>query len=135
MVNVKEIHIGSLLKTNFGEIIKVDSIGTKKQNRKVGYHRKGESCHIRYVRLAQCEPIPLTKEILMANGWVSDSPNVYTRKQCDFILNTYDSHKGFSTAFDDLVLTAEFAHELQNALVVCGCEDLADNLKVEDICN
>lgn len=65
------IRIGSRLRTNRGETITVESISTKRQHRKVGYHAPDDPYHIRYVRLCQCEPVetPITAELLEANGW------------------------------------------------------------------
>ena len=70
-MNLKNIHIGTQLRTNHGELITVESISTKHQHRKVGYHREGDPYHIKYVRLAQCEIVttPITPELLEANGW------------------------------------------------------------------
>lgn len=69
MVPVEHIHIGSLLRTNKGEIIKVESISTK---RKVGYHPADNPSRIKYVRLCECELVetPITPELLAANGWI-----------------------------------------------------------------
>ena len=72
MVPVEHIHVGTLLRTNKREIIKVESISTKHQHRKVGYHIEGDPYHIKYVRLSQCTEIvetPITIDLLKANGW------------------------------------------------------------------
>lgn len=88
-INPEHIHIGSLLRTNKGEIIKVESITTK-HHRKVGYHKEGDAYHIHYVRLCQCEIVetPITEELLEENGWdvrqnprldyIADSASLYT---------------------------------------------------------
>lgn len=71
MVKANEIKIGSILKTSRGEYIKVESISTKRQHRKVGYHREGELSRIRYVRLVECEKVatPCSEIILTTHGW------------------------------------------------------------------
>ena len=71
MIQPHEITIGTLLRTNEGEIIRVETISSKRQHRKVGYHPKGRPTYMRYVRLAQCELVEtqITPELLEANGW------------------------------------------------------------------
>lgn len=72
MIKLSQIHIGTRLRTNKGEIITVESISTKHQHRKVGYHLPDDPQYFKYVRLVQCTEIietPITQELLAANGW------------------------------------------------------------------
>lgn len=72
MINQQQIHIGTRLRTNKGEIITVESISTKRQHRKVGYHLPDDPYRIKYVRICECNEIvetPITIELLKENGW------------------------------------------------------------------
>lgn len=90
------------------------------------------------------EPIPLTEEILKANGltlhrdtyylnlgylgndWVRSIIEVHLCKQvvigieCNYFEYTNRVH-----------LIANYVHEFQHALRLCGLNDLADNFKIE----
>lgn len=69
MIQPHEITIGCLLRTNRGEVIRVESISTKRQHRKIGYHPQSDCTHIKYVRMGQVKGIPITEEMLKANGF------------------------------------------------------------------
>ena len=88
--------------------------------------------------VTDCEPIPLTEEILEMNGfeerYMYEDFNVfvflnfaiYKRKEN----SSYPAKKFFSS-----VCCCEFeinyVHELQHALRLCGRNELADNFKVD----
>lgn len=69
MIQPYEVTIGSLIRTNRGEIIRVESISSKSQNRKVGYHSTDDPCRMKYVRLAVCEGIDITPAVLESVGY------------------------------------------------------------------
>lgn len=93
------------------------------------------------------EPIPITKEVLQANGF-------YYRKEDDsyhlslgFLGDNY-CRSGIEVFFTDIVATirvecnhvgytnrvqlnAKYIHELQRVLRVCGLYDFANNLKIQ----
>lgn len=88
------------------------------------------------------EPIPLTEEILKANGFVHHE---YWNKGCyaydahkqeilwsmDFYI--YNGRKEFGASGKKATINdwhCEFVHELQHALRLCGLNDLADNFKL-----
>jgi len=85
--------------------------------------------------LVEFEPIPLTEDILKANGinW-SDRHCVFTdahhfsfAKDLHFgrVYNMYgDNHH-------EVIMPFRFVHELQHALRLCGLNDLADNFKIK----
>ena len=97
--------------------------------------------------ITKYEPIPLTEDILKANGWWSD-PEIddENEKTMFFIYRdyafAYASYGGLSelTIEQDnimehltcVVLVDEVynVHELQHALRLCGLNKLADNFKV-----
>lgn len=124
MIHPYEITIGSILRTNKGEIIRVESISTKHQHRKVGYHTPDDPYRIKYVRLAQCEGIELTPEILGNNGFEYDKENREWRIDGISFLSGYD--KWFHIAD----VSINLVHEFQFALIFEGLHELSDNFVV-----
>jgi hypothetical protein len=104
-----------------GQIIKIVSI-TKK---KVGYHIKDNECRMHYARLCECNPIPLTPEILEKNGWKSmkngsgdfilAKPMVGNSATITKTINGYEMSHG---AFNGLGI--HYIHELQHAFSLVG---------------
>jgi len=84
-------------------------------------------CRAEYV-----SPIPLTAEILKANGFISlnyDSCFVYrTSFEEDFEITK--DNKGFHLRPVSIAKT-NYVHELQHALRLCNLNELADNFKLE----
>lgn len=149
MIHPHEITIGSLLRTNEGEIIRVETITSKAKNRKVGYHPKGRPTYMRYVRLAQCEGIELTPEILEKMGWKfkQDKHNFMTKydlwnngknlwMEWDIdnhninILQQYDNLEAYNLTISKVIIPCVFFHQLQFALICAGLHELADKIKI-----
>lgn len=141
MIQPHEITIGSLLRTNKGEIIRVESISTKRQHRKVGYHTPNDPYHIKYVRLAQCEGIDLTPEILMANGFELCDDSNY--EFCAYIKSSVVSYIVYVTPLRSKmsIEIADTGHvifdwfvysvsQMQHALRLFGLHELAEIIKV-----
>ena len=85
---------------------------------------------LRYcVPIDEIESIPLTEEILEANGWACDDINYswYLDKFPDL----YKHENGFLNYYDGIEVRFNYVHELQRALRVCGLWDKADNFKIE----
>lgn len=86
------------------------------------------------------KPIPLTIKILKANGWNKNGAyNDYIIRGdiYNFIgYNTNNKHVRIRIdgwkALQEMYVSANFVHELQNALRLCGFNDLADNFKVTE---
>ena len=89
------------------------------------------------------EPIPLTEEILKANGWQKNDPHWVStlRRYCDKDGSewslSFTLQKGIWDAYihngGDLNINKfhpMYVHELQHALRICGLTDLADNFKI-----
>lgn len=85
------------------------------------------------------EPIPLTEEILKANGFerIDDvlvlrlaNNEGYFRIEC-FKLPNIRIATQTSKGFHDLHYTFDYVHQLQHALRLVGLNNLADNFKVE----
>jgi hypothetical protein len=137
-MEAKEIQIGDLLyyKGQFNAFpFKVESI-TKKM---VGYHAEPNEHRINYLRLSECKPIHLTPEILEKNGFVANK-HVYPYPYYEYT-NEEDKLKiGFTfpqgerTSYKEswVYIDSErvfvehlpciFAHQLQQALRLCGIE-------------
>lgn len=148
MIHPHEITIGSLLRTNEGEIIRVETITSKAKHRKVGYHPQGRPTYMRYARLAQCEGVELTPEILEMVGFsCSDADGIVAQK--------LKSSKRYTLKIDDSeiviisnlleikspnrilpilplrhIFFVQYLHQLQFALICAGLHDLANNIKI-----
>lgn len=85
------------------------------------------------------QPIPLTPEILEKNGFklrdgffyhrIDDKPHHY-----DFKLENGGvfTSEGYTLQCCIYHLTIRYVHELQHCLHLCGLNELADNLKLEE---
>lgn len=140
-MKAERLMINDLVRTNRGEVIKVESISTKRQHRKVGFHRADDKYHIKYVRQGQIEPIPLTKDFFVANGWKKNEVyhNNYTLRNESYYLIVYNfdnHHLGIRIYSEDevreLFVSVRYVHELQQALRMCGLDDLANNIIIEE---
>lgn len=91
---------------------------------------KGDACRLKndeYNCDTWCDrirPIPLTEEILEANGFETDEVQYEFYDGYNFLLA---NGKGISVAVGSIW----YVHELQHALRLCGLNELADNFKVE----
>lgn len=97
------------------------------------------------VRVKEVAPIPLTPEIMMANGfkleqndyvWTDDvhSPEqvyIAISFRRDGTVRIVDVHNFRCQFFSDRLTYGYTVHELQRALRCCGLWELADNLKIE----
>lgn len=124
-MDCKSLMIGDIIRYD-DEIIRVKDI----------YHYGGKGYCINEdnndIRFA--EPIPLTEEILLANGWKTDG-HIWDRKDEPFfeIEGEYYHKKEGDPLFLYIANnTAElkYVHELQRALRCCGLVELANNIKV-----
>lgn len=78
------------------------------------------------------EPIPLTEEILNANGFslYSDKYKGVFKYGC--FLAQVSTCADLSTTYEhDIIFECAYVHELQHALRICGMNELADNFKIE----
>ncbi|MCQ2231657.1 MAG: hypothetical protein MJZ30_07415 [Paludibacteraceae bacterium] len=140
-MKAERLMINDLVRTNRGEVIKVESISTKRQHRKVGFHRADDKYHIKYVRQGQIEPILLTKEILIGFGFTDCDKAVFQRradtlanKQISLYLYDGTLIVGFPGKDQDIILIHEVftMHRLQQALRMCGLDDFANNIIIEE---
>lgn len=82
------------------------------------------------------EPIPITPEILKANGFEQsmDDKDKYYFEDSSIIFKHNDKYL-FSASINGskgmLYLCANYVYELQHALKICGLNKLADNLKLK----
>lgn len=134
--------INDLVQSNKGEIIKVESISTKRQHRKVGYHRKCDMYKMKYIRQGQISPIILTSEIIKKNDFYNQEAYGYQRianqalGERHLTMYVHDDAWvmgiGFPLRDDDLDLIhgVKYVHEWQQLLRRCGMKDLANNIKI-----
>lgn len=128
-------------------LIKIAAIHQKK----VGYHNTPNK--LNWVRFSLLEPIPLTSEILEKNGFNKVSqpgcsnPYHWEFKEYEEGTDALLYHiKAYSNPFRGMYIfidnfgdcatlsfnkQVESLHELQQALRLCGIDELADNLKIE----
>ena len=107
----QELSIGNLVCYN-DKVVKVEQV-TK---HKIGYHTKPNETRMNYVRLCEIEPIPITDELLLKNGF----------EQCGYMFKTlfiemYEVTNGWHLLIDNdkfetaIALTIKHLHDLQNA--------------------
>lgn len=138
-----------------GDIINIDGVPRKicsLTKHKVGYHKDHDNTRLYYARVHQCEPIPLTPEILEKNGFKYG----YTSNEEDILISgvgvPIDIPKGwvldegdgsvkiiFPNEYDGGLLSISdqcynrdmqfvwadilYVHELLHALRLCGLID------------
>ena len=75
----------------------------------------------------QPEPIPLTPEILVKNGWWDNVEGIWLHNEVDFAIERWNG--GFQ-CYNIGQIKLDSVHELQRALRCCGLWDMADNFKI-----
>ena len=115
-----ELQIGDWV-LNDGEYIQVTDI--YKYGKR--YYINDDDTYVRYV-----EPIPLTVEILERNGFSEDYryENLSYIQSCGAVTGIHINGK--NGLMDEMYF--KYVNELQNALRLCGLNELADNFKVEE---
>ncbi|MCR4835389.1 MAG: hypothetical protein K5899_03270 [Bacteroidaceae bacterium] len=95
--------------------------------KKVGYHAEPNECRMNYIRLSECQPVPLTVERLILIGFeliqnlfvLTDENRVFPGK----IFIEYNLSNGCLYINDGLVpRPINYVHQLQHALILCGIE-------------
>lgn len=142
-MKASELMVNDLVRTNKDEIIKVESISTKRQHRKVGYHKPADITHIKYVRQGQLEPIPLTAIMLANNGMREDKWDEGDIQRCGgiayrefhanekfFYVRGHGENPVEWKVYNNGQVTVKYVHEFQHALRLCGLNELADNFKI-----
>ena len=122
-----ELQIGDylLIKSLFGgyytTLIKIAAV----HQRKVGYHKVFDK--LNWVRFGLLEPISLTPEILKASGFEQDADDEdkYSFEDTTIVFK-HDAKYLFSASVNGskgmLFLYANYVHELQHALKLCGVD-------------
>lgn len=80
----------------------------------------------------QVYPIPLTEEILEANGFeINDNVEGWQlpNDNVPFCIEEFSGLFIFNGVYNDILV--EYVHQLQHALRLCGLSELADNLIIE----
>lgn len=110
--------------------------------------------HTEHHLYKEFDPVPLTPEILEANGfklnekqrtqygWVINEAHIgdtyFLIHTCEYwahdpkkYINIWVKWDGYVRPCDYHIMYPTYVHELQHALRLCGLNDLADNFKVE----
>lgn len=103
-------------------------------------HKNGEVLEWRYedflhsqLGMKSIEPIPITEDILKANGFVYDAIN----RRWDKDNLPFNGIKSYGTDFPFMVVLSgygielHYVHELQHVLRLCGITELANNFVVK----
>lgn len=108
MIDIKTLHIGSHACVG-GKRVRICGI-TK---RKVGYHATWRPCeHLRYARMDEIEPIPITPELLTELGF-QYRDNTYWERW--YLGSLTIERKEHSSYFDyNSEIRLEYLHELEN---------------------
>ena len=148
-MTAKELMIGDLvlIKPEM-KPIKVAAVHQKK----IGYHVRADK--LNWVRFGLLEPIPLTPELLVANGFdITEKKNeFYSTTLCKIqgpkgswfedlgqrITFLYDRHGDFvfpiaslnNNDHDNIMGSFKYVHQLQHAFRMLQYDDLADNFKI-----
>ena len=128
-INIKTLHIGSHVCVD-GKHVRICGI-TK---RKVGYHATGKPCgHLRYARLNEVEPIPITPELLEELGFSVKEPYIRLENETQSLISQsieflYISKIGhyeltFRKRYEYAsVFTCRYLHEAEAFLALYGVE-------------
>ena len=73
------------------------------------------------------QPIILTPEILEKNGWWFNTKDEWLHDEVNFIIEKWN---GRFQCYDINDIKLDSVHELQQALRLCGFNELADNFKI-----
>lgn len=79
----------------------------------------------------ECEPIPLTPEILEKNGWKEAQFCHEYKDGKNTIQACLPDMRGIINGVEIQHFQCEYVHQYQHLLRLCGLNDLADNFKVE----
>lgn len=104
--------------------------------RKVGYHAFPGECHMNYIRLCECKPIPLVPEILEKNGFKPYIPenHLETVYACQDVSKAVANELYALWPYQDgsfylllrvdgkdmVRMNVHYIHQLQHALSLCG---------------
>ena len=73
------------------------------------------------------QPIPLTPEILEKNGWWYNVEDMWLHEEVGFFIEKFN---GRFQCYDINQIKLDSVHQLQQALRLCGLNELADNCKI-----
>lgn len=103
--------------------------------------------------MSKVSPIPLTPEILEKNGFelngelpfrkefricfnedTEDERHLFVEyhHKSDYVKLTYQTYTGHHNGTNGIVINHCGVHQFQHALRICGLDELADNLKLEE---
>lgn len=86
-------------------------------------------CETIWARKHKCEPIPLTDEVLKANGFIVNTHQAYLIDGI-FLDKGLDGNAYWWQIGHCPICAINNVHNLQHALRLCGFTELADNFKL-----
>lgn len=119
-LQAKELMVGDWVLHETGKYIRVGLPITE----------RGFEYQCRYVEYFWLKPIPLTEEILKANGLIKVQGQLYVLNK-HLYLCVVKGEYYITNVFNNIFAQIYYVHELQHALHLCGLNDLADNFKIE----
>lgn len=93
--------------------------------KKVGYHAEPDESRIRYLRLSECEPVPITPEFLERNGFEKARSLYYLKSLNKVYLCFIEYNIANNCLFINeglIPMPITYVHQLQHALKLCGIE-------------
>lgn len=141
-MKVKELQIGDWISSPYGNI-QVEFIYNNGYDDVVGEHEEmyldwdtgEEDPRMKDITIEMVEPIPLTEEILLKNGFILDEEwaEYYNEELNKKFCLEYNFRKEFFIviATYSKFLYIKYVHELQHLLRLYGLSVLADNFKIE----
>ena len=97
-----------------------------------GTNEYGVYEEIKDVPVVYCSPIPLTPEILEKNGWKRNKIFMDIKADENFNINFSWTDRYGESLFQNgyYMCDCKYVHTLQQALRLCGLNEIADNFKV-----
>lgn len=109
----------------------VDMVRSEEKDRRIA--ESGITIPDGQLYIGDAKPIPLTPEILKANGWKWRKKGLISSMR----LFDEDGHSIMTLTYGNIMsiggheIKVQYVHELQRALRCCGLNDIADNFKIE----
>ena len=95
--------------------------------KKVGYHAEPNECRMHYLRLSECQPVPLTRKRLELAGFTNVGDISFMISEKNIFPGNYFFYFDLSSycLYINGGLISEpiwYVHQLQHALKLCGIE-------------
>lgn len=132
-MKIQEITYGSWLRGYYDEDVERKYRDFKVANI-LGSLEEVESEEGEIFHIDDCKGIPLTDEMLEADGWKQRKYScIYEKEGVPFALgiDKTELYLGESVGEDMIIYSFLYLHQLQLAYTLCGLNELAENFKIE----